>query len=41
MIVTGCSGKGTWRERIIGSVPRFLAEKSDISSLIVPLGEKS
>jgi nucleotide-binding universal stress UspA family protein len=36
MIVTGCSGKGTWRERIIGSVPRFLAEKSDISSMIVP-----
>jgi nucleotide-binding universal stress UspA family protein len=38
MIVTGCSGKGTWRERIIGSVPRFLAEKSDFSSLIVPHG---
>jgi nucleotide-binding universal stress UspA family protein len=36
MIVTGCSGKGTWRERIIGSVPRFLAEKSDVSTLIVP-----
>ncbi len=36
MIVTGCSGKGTWRERIIGSVPRYLAEKSDISTLIVP-----
>lgn len=36
MIVTGCSGKGTWHERIIGSVPRYLAEKSDISTLIVP-----
>jgi len=36
MIVTGCSGKGTWHERIIGSIPRFLAEKSDISTLIVP-----
>jgi len=36
MIVMGCSGKGSWRERIIGSVPRFLAEKSDFSTLIVP-----
>ena len=36
MIVTGCSGKGTWHERFIGSVPRFLAEKSDLSTLIVP-----
>jgi nucleotide-binding universal stress UspA family protein len=36
LIVTGCSGKGTWHERIIGSVPRLLAEKSDISTLIVP-----
>jgi nucleotide-binding universal stress UspA family protein len=36
LIVTGCSGKGTWRERIIGSVPRRLAEKSDNSTLIVP-----
>lgn len=41
VIVTGCSGKGTWRERIIGSVPRFLAEKSDFSSLIVPHGGRS
>jgi len=36
MIVTGCSGKGSWQERIIGSVPRFLAERSDFSTLIVP-----
>jgi nucleotide-binding universal stress UspA family protein len=36
VIVTGCSGKGTWRERIIGSVPRSLAEESDISTLIIP-----
>lgn len=36
LIVTGCSGKGTWRERIIGSIPRDLAEKSDVSNLIVP-----
>ncbi len=36
MIVTGCSGKGSWHERIIGSVPRYLAEKSDLSTLIVP-----
>jgi nucleotide-binding universal stress UspA family protein len=36
LIVTGCSGKGTWHERIIGSIPRDLAEKSDISNLIIP-----
>ncbi len=36
MIVTGCSGKRTWHERIIGSVPRLLAEKSDLPTLIVP-----
>jgi len=36
LIVTGCSGKGTWQERIIGSVPRLLAEQSDVSTLIVP-----
>jgi nucleotide-binding universal stress UspA family protein len=39
MIVTGCSGKGAWRERIIGSVPRYLAEKSEVSTLIVPRPE--
>jgi len=36
MIVTGCSGKGSWQERIIGSIPRYLAEKSDVSTLIIP-----
>jgi len=36
MIVTGCSGKGSWQERIIGSIPRLLAEKSDVSTLIIP-----
>jgi nucleotide-binding universal stress UspA family protein len=36
MIVTGCSGKGSWQERLIGSVPRYLAEKSDVSTLIIP-----
>ena len=36
VIATGCSGKGSWRERIIGSVPRLLSEKSDLSTLIVP-----
>ncbi|MDJ0854215.1 MAG: universal stress protein, partial [Desulfobacterales bacterium] len=41
MIVTGCSGKGSWHERIIGSVPRYLAEKSDLSTLIVPHEEGS
>ena len=36
MIVTGCSGKGAWHERIIGSIPRHLAEKTSISNLIIP-----
>jgi len=36
MIVTGCSGKGSWQERIIGSIPRYLAEKTDVSTLIIP-----
>jgi nucleotide-binding universal stress UspA family protein len=36
LIVTGCSGRGTWHERIIGSIPRLLAEKSDSGILIVP-----
>lgn len=36
MIVTGCSGKGSWHERIIGSIPRQLAEQSAISNLIIP-----
>ena len=36
LIVTGSSGKGTWHERILGSVPRYLAEKTSISNLIIP-----
>jgi len=36
VIVTGCSGKGSWQERIIGSIPRYLAEKSEFSTLIIP-----
>ena len=36
MIVTGSSGKGTWHERILGSIPRQLAENSSISNLIIP-----
>lgn len=36
MIVTGSSGKGTWHERILGSIPRHLAENSSISNLIIP-----
>jgi nucleotide-binding universal stress UspA family protein len=36
LIVTGCSGKGSWHERLIGSIPRQLAEHSPISNLIIP-----
>ena len=36
VIVTGSTGRGSWRDRVIGSVPRFLVKKSDFSTLIVP-----
>ncbi len=41
VVVTGCSGKGVWHERIIGSVPRELAEKSEVSTLVVPGRDES
>ena len=36
LIVLGSSGKAEWAERWIGSVPRYIAEKSDYPTLIVP-----
>jgi nucleotide-binding universal stress UspA family protein len=36
MIVTGTTGKGPWRERWLGSVPRELAEESTLTTLVVP-----
>lgn len=36
MVVIGSSSKGAWHERMIGSFPRRLAEKSDLPTLIVP-----
>ncbi len=40
MIVMGATGKGTIRERWLGSVPVALAEKSTFSTLVVPSGIK-
>lgn len=37
MIVTGTTGKGPWRERWLGSVPRKLAEQSEVPVLLIPL----
>lgn len=36
MIVTGSSSKTEWVERWIGSIPQYIAEKSDYPTLIVP-----
>jgi nucleotide-binding universal stress UspA family protein len=38
MIVMGSSGKSSWRERWIGSTPRYIAEKSQYPALIIPYG---
>jgi len=35
MVVIGASSKGAWHERMIGSFPRRLTEKSDLPTLIV------
>lgn len=40
MIVMGATGKGALRERLLGSVPIALAEKSAFPTLIVPSGIK-
>jgi nucleotide-binding universal stress UspA family protein len=36
MIVTGSSGKAEWAERWLGSLPQYIADKSDYPALIVP-----
>ena len=36
MIVLGSSGKGSWTERWIGSIPRRIAEKSIYHTLLIP-----
>jgi len=36
MIVAGTTGKSGWKERILGSVPRYLAEKSELPTILVP-----
>lgn len=36
MIVLGSSGKTEWIERWIGSIPSYIAEKSDYPTLIIP-----
>ena len=41
MIVMGATGKGALRERLLGSVPLALAEKSSFPTLIVPSEIKS
>ena len=36
MVVVGTTGKGSFRERWLGSVPRLLAEEYNLPVLIVP-----
>lgn len=36
MIVAGTTGKGPWREKWLGSIPRKLAEESEFPTLLVP-----
>jgi nucleotide-binding universal stress UspA family protein len=40
MIVAGATGKGTLRERWLGSIPMELAEKSVLPTLLVPSESK-
>ena len=40
MIIAGTSGKQSWREKWIGSIPKSLAEKSLFPTLLIPLNEK-
>lgn len=40
MIVLGSSGKTEWIERWIGSIPSYIAEKSDYPTLIIPPPKK-
>jgi len=38
MIVAGTTAKDSWRERLVGSTPRKLAEKSAFPTLLIPPG---
>jgi len=38
MIVTGTSSKSSWREKLLGSTPQTLAEKSPFPTLFIPPG---
>lgn len=40
MVVLGSSGKTEWVERWIGSIPSYIAEKSDFPTLIIPPPKK-
>jgi len=37
MVVLGSSGKASWKERWLGSIPRDVAEKSIFPTLLIPL----
>jgi nucleotide-binding universal stress UspA family protein len=39
MIVTGTSSKSSWQEKLLGSTPRTLAEKSPFPTLLIPPGK--
>ncbi|MFO8084092.1 MAG: universal stress protein [Desulfobacterales bacterium] len=41
LIVMGSSGKSSWVERWIGSIPKYIAEKSPYPTLIIPHGGNS
>jgi nucleotide-binding universal stress UspA family protein len=41
MIVTGTSSKSNWREKLLGSTPRTLAEKSLFPTLLIPPSTKT
>lgn len=36
MIISGTTGKSGWKERLLGSVPRYLAEHSELPVILVP-----
>lgn len=41
MVVAGTSGKSNWREKLLGSTPRTLAEKSPFPTLLIPPAVKT
>jgi nucleotide-binding universal stress UspA family protein len=40
MVVTGTSSKSSWREKLLGSIPRTLAEQSPFPTLLIPPAPK-